>query len=121
MKTKISPKLAAKLRRLAELAKALRDGQQFSITRLTAIKSFCEDRQAANHFVLHLAELAHNHVGKQDKPLTAKAISRMQAYVAKPTKKGESDLFDCLTELENIQNEYQKVHWSQVRVIGEKH
>ena len=106
-----------RLRKLAQLAKALRSGQQFSITRLTTIKSLCNDRQAAARFVVHLAELAHDHVNEQYKPLTAKAITRMRSYVAKPTNRRESDLYDCLAQLENIQDEYQKVHWGQVRVI----
>ena len=117
MKTKVTPKLIAKLCKLAQLAKALRAGQQFSITRLTTIKSLCEDRRAAAYFVLQLAESTYDRVGKQYKPLTAKAISRMQAYVAKPTNKGKTDLYDCLRQLENIQNEYKKVHWNLVRII----
>lgn len=117
MNTKTTPKLVVKLQKLAQLAKAVRGGQQFSITRLTTIKSLCEDRQAVAHFVLHLAELAYDNVSKQYKPLTAEAISRMRSYVKKPTNKRKTDLYDSLAQLENIQNEYQKIHWNQVRII----
>ena len=50
--------ILARVRRLAELAGALRQGENPSITRLTVLKSLCEDEQDAEAFLLHLARQA---------------------------------------------------------------
>jgi hypothetical protein len=34
-----------KVKKLSEIAEALRQGKDFPVTRLTTIKSFCEDRR----------------------------------------------------------------------------
>ena len=49
-----------KIRRLAEMTAALREGTQtyFEVTRLTSLKSLCQDRAIARCFALYLAEQA---------------------------------------------------------------
>lgn len=44
-----------RIRNLAHIARGLSDGANFSITRLTSLKSLCEDPEVAAHFAVHLA------------------------------------------------------------------
>ena len=46
-----------KMRRLAQMAAELQQGNHFEVTRLTTLKSLCEDAQAAAQFALQLAKL----------------------------------------------------------------
>src|SRR5215510_5229723 len=48
-------KVIPKIRQLATIARELHEGASFNITRLTTLKSLCEDATAAAHFALHLA------------------------------------------------------------------
>src|SRR5215510_3349007 len=48
-------KVIPKIRQLATMATELREGASFNITRLTTLKSLCEDATAAAHFAVHLA------------------------------------------------------------------
>jgi len=50
-------KVIPKIRKLATIARELHEGASFNITRLTALKSLCEDARAAAHFALHLTQL----------------------------------------------------------------
>ena len=47
-----------KIQTLAQIAADLRQGQHFNITRLTIIKSFCSDPDAAAKFAVYIAKLA---------------------------------------------------------------
>ncbi len=49
-------KAAPKIRRLAKVAAELREGDHFNITRLTTLKSLCEDAKAAAQFAFHIAQ-----------------------------------------------------------------
>jgi hypothetical protein len=61
-------KTAAKIRTLAQIAEELRGGAVFSITRLTTIKSLCEDPEAAAQFGVHLAVLTQAKMSRRDCP-----------------------------------------------------
>ncbi len=54
----VSPKALKKVQSLDKMAADLRSGQQFKITRLTMLKSLCEDSEAAAEFALFLAKKA---------------------------------------------------------------
>jgi hypothetical protein len=45
-----------KVRKLSEIAEALRQGNKFHVTRLTIIKSLCAEPEAATAFALFLAQ-----------------------------------------------------------------
>ena len=49
---------AQKLRKLCQMVADLKQGEDFSITRLTVIKSLCPDMKTAARFAAHLAALA---------------------------------------------------------------
>src|SRR5436853_3733585 len=52
-------KAVPKIRQLATIARELREGASFNITRLTTLKSLCEDAMATARFALHLAKLTY--------------------------------------------------------------
>ena len=56
MKEQASRPVVAKLKTLSTLARELRTGGHFQITRLTVLKNWCEDPVAAGRFALCLAE-----------------------------------------------------------------
>ena len=85
----------AKLKKLVVLARDLRAGEHFEITRLTALKSWCQDPLAAGRFAFHLAEQAKERASKKYKPLITNA----------------------LRQLEEAQNEYRDTRWGRVRTI----
>ncbi len=87
-------KAAPKIRRLAQLAAELREGDHFNITRLTTLKSLCEDADATAHFAVHVAKQTYQNMQERDCPshldpkkwdayktLVAKALEPMEAYV----------------------------------------
>src|SRR5215212_12133585 len=45
----------SRVRKLAQIARDLSEGANFSITRLTILKSLCEDPEVAAHFAVFLA------------------------------------------------------------------
>ena len=59
MKKVHTSKVVPKIRQLATIATELREGASFNITRLTTLKSLCEDSTAATRFALHLAQLTY--------------------------------------------------------------
>src|SRR3954447_13717930 len=111
-----------KVRKLAEIAAALRQGRDFSITRLTTLKSLCEDPRAAHAFALFLARHARQKLaqGKAPEPvkrLGDRAVTEMEAYLDEPSDERKDRLWTMLREVESQQNESKKVSWNQVRLI----
>ena len=51
-----SPQIVKKVKKLSEIAEELRQGKHFPVTRLTTIKSLCEEPEAAAAFALFLAQ-----------------------------------------------------------------
>src|SRR5882724_12525063 len=98
MKKVRTSKVVPKIRQLATMAAELREGASFNITRLTTLKSLCEDSTAAARFAVHLAQLTYRRM--QEKPCPShldpekweyykqvvnEAIRQMQRYLEKPT------------------------------------
>src|SRR5262245_2687059 len=61
-------KAVPKIRQLATIARELHEGASFNITRLTTLKSLCEDATAAARFALHLAQLTYKRMQEQRRP-----------------------------------------------------
>src|SRR5262245_24384974 len=61
-------KVIPKIRQLASIATELREGGSFNITRLTTLKSLCEDATVAARFAVHLARLTHQKMQEQRRP-----------------------------------------------------
>src|SRR5262249_36162956 len=115
---------------LATLARELRAGASFNITRLTTLKSLCEDATAAAQFAVHLAQLTSRRMREKpcpshldpekweyDKQVVDEAIRQMQRYLEKPPEE-EADLVRAwLSDVRAIQNTYRNQAWGPVRVI----
>ncbi|HSH82470.1 MAG TPA: hypothetical protein VLA19_28400 [Herpetosiphonaceae bacterium] len=119
-----------KLRKLAHLASELRRGRSFNITRLTTIKSFCDDPDAATRFALFLAQQAQAALEQRPRPeyipeerwaayrrLTLEAIRAMDTYLEARTEAGSRELVDLRRALEQLQNQHQSIPFGVARVI----
>ena len=119
-----------KIRRLAQMAAELQQGNHFEVTRLTTLKSLCEDATAAARFAFHLAQLTYRrmqekacpfHLDPQQweyyKQVVDEAVRQMQQYIEHPTQE-DADLVQVrLTDVRAIQNTYRNQAWGPVRVI----
>ena len=92
-------KVVPKMRQLANIATELHAGASFNITRLTTLKSLCEDATAAARFAFHLATLTYGrmqekacpfHLDPQQweyyKQVVDEAIRQMARYLEQPTQ-----------------------------------
>jgi hypothetical protein len=125
-----SATVASKIRHLANVASTLREGASFNITRLTTLKSLCEDPQAAARFAFHLAQLTYRQMPERADPkhlepaqweyykqVVDEALRQMARYLEEPTKE-ESDLIQVwLTDVRRLQDRYEQQRWGPVRII----
>jgi hypothetical protein len=123
-------KVVPKIRQLATVARELREGASFNITRLTTLKSLCEDATAAACFAVHLATLTHRKM--QEKPcpshldaeqwahykqMVETAVQAMQQYVEQPTTQTTNPLWTLQSQVRALQNTYRNQAWGPVRII----
>jgi hypothetical protein len=122
--------VASKIRRLAQIAADLRKGEHFEVTRLTTVKSLCEDAQAAAQFALHLAKVTSRKMQERDCPshldpekweycqqVVAEAIRQMERYLNNPTEEEADMVRAWLSDVRAIQNTYRNQAWGPVRII----
>jgi hypothetical protein len=115
-------KILKKVRKLAEIAAELRQGKHFPITRLTTIKSFCEDPKAAEAFALFLVRkvqkrLKEKRAAKRYRELVNRAVSEMKSDRDGHTQGGKERLWHLWHEMRDEQNEYKPISWGVLRVI----
>ena len=121
------------IRKLIELAQQLRQGADFSITRLTIIKRLCADSTAAGHFALFIAQRTSERMLQRATPehlapeqwahyqhLVANAMPQMVQCVTAPANHEKRTMFDLLHALEQEQNQYKNIQWGPVRIIQSK-
>jgi hypothetical protein len=122
--------LATRVRKLAQIAATLRQGQSFNITRLTMLKRLCADPAAAARFALYLAERTHERMLQADQPshltperwegfkrLVATGVECMRRYLDEPTPEALAALRMARYALEESQNQYKHIEWGPVRII----
>ena len=93
-------KVVPKIRQLATIARELREGASFNITRLTTLKSLCEDSTVAARFAVHLAQLTYRRMREKPCPshldpekweyymrVEDEARRQMERYLEHPTRK----------------------------------
>jgi hypothetical protein len=123
-------KVTSKIRRLAQMAAVLREGEHFEVTRLTTLKSLCEDAQAAARFAVHLAQLtsrrmrekpcpAHLDLEKWEyyKQVVDEAIRQMHRYLDNPTEDAADLVRAWLSDVRTIHDHYEQQAWGPVRMI----
>ena len=125
--------IAGKIHRLAQLTAALRKGDSFNITRLTLLKSLCEDTDATAQFALYLAKLTYSQMRAQERPshldaeqweyyrqMVDEAIRQMERYRANPTE-DEADLVRAWwSDLRALQSQFKRQAWGSVRIIDSR-
>ena len=122
----------SKIRKLARIARELSEGANFSITRLTSLKSLCEDPKVAADFAVYLASQTSQRVSKIDSPphsgkgekmhnaLVERAVERLERYVERPSDSEREALREVLRELESVNSEYESIPYGMVRIIQDK-
>jgi hypothetical protein len=128
-KSKTSP-VASKIRRLAQVAAELQEGDSFEVTRLTTLKSLCEDSNAAAQFALHLAKLTYKKIRERDCPahldpekweycnqVVDESIRQMERYLKNPTEEEADMVRAWRSDVRAIQDQYKRQAWGPVRII----
>jgi hypothetical protein len=121
-----------KLRKLAALPDEARQSRfAVSITRLTVLKSMCQEPAVANRFVTYLARQTLQRVeqrrghsrrrppdqAQSHRQLMREALAEMEAWPEAPTEEGRQRLWKFLGRIQNEQNEYRQIKWGAVRII----
>jgi hypothetical protein len=133
MGAKPSRAILSRIRKLAQIAKELAEGANFSITRLTTLKSLCEDPEVAAHFAVYLANHTSRRINEMSSPLhlsnsewrmhnelVERAVERLQSYVEGPANPKREELRELLRELESVNDEYESIPYGVVRIIQDK-
>ncbi len=117
----------SRVRKLAQMARDLSAGADFSITRLTILKALCEDPEVRAHFALYLARHTSRRANSgplsQDEPqdgLISRSVERLGRYVERPSHVECEALREVLRELESVNNEYESIPYGMVRIIQDK-
>src|SRR5215471_1014101 len=123
-------KVIPKIRQLATIARELCEGASFNITRLTTLKSLCEDATAAVGFAVRLAQLTYRRMQEQACPfhldpqqweyykqVMDEAIRQMERYVEEPSEEAADLVRAWLSDVRAIQNTYRNQAWGPVRII----
>ncbi len=117
----------SRVRKLARIARDLSEGANFSITRLTTLKSLCEVPEVAAHFAVFLARHTSRRVNsvnlrkdESHNDLITKSVERLGRYVERPSDPEREALREVLRELESVNNEYKSIPYGVVRIIQDK-
>jgi hypothetical protein len=133
MRQKPPKAVLSRVRKLAQIARDLSEGANFSITRLTTLKSLCEDLEVAAHFAVCLANHTSRRINEMFSPLhlsnsewrmhkelVERTVERLRSYVDGPTDPKREELRELLRELESVNDEYKSIPYGVVRIIQDK-
>jgi hypothetical protein len=86
-----NPQIMKQIRKLSEIAEALRHENKFHVTRLTIIKSLCAEPEAATAFALFLAQKIQKKMRQKSYPqpfrkLVDRVIMELTPDLADPTE-----------------------------------
>ena len=122
--------ILSKIRKLAQIARELSEGASYSITRLTSLKSLCEDPEVAAHFAVYLASHTSQRAGKISHPLhlsnsewkmhnelVERTLEQLGSYVERPSDPKREALRELLRELESVNDEYESIPYGTLRKI----
>ena len=131
MRQKPPKAVLSRVRKLAQIARDLSEGANFSITRLTTLKSLCEDPEVAARFAVYLARHTSRRVNKRSNPgrlskdeshneLITRSVESLGSYVERSSDSKRQALWEHLRELESVNNEYKSIPYGVVRIIQDK-
>jgi hypothetical protein len=121
-----------RIQKLVGLPAEIRQSQWgVEITRLTVLKSLCQQPELANRFVLHLARKTFEHLGlnknrtaPSDRPIELshrrmmeEALEGMASWQRNPTEQLRRSLSDLHGRMRAEQNEHRKIPFGHVRLI----
>lgn len=119
-----------KVRKLMEMANDLENGDHFNVTRLSSIKTLCQEVKTAARFVLHLARQAQTRrdfggdhkyypaaTVKRHRELAEEAFAEIEAYLKRRSDGREDRLRELLREAREANNEYRNIPYGAVRSI----
>ncbi len=115
-------KVVKKVEKLHRIAEELGRGGHFSITRLTTIKSLCEDPKAAGAFALFLARKIQKRMREKEAPkryreLVNRAVRELKPNMDDPADERKERLWSLFREIEAEQDEYENIPWGVVRNV----
>lgn len=134
MNASVPREVLTRVRKLALLPDEVRQSRwAVSVTRLTSLKSLCQDHGVAKRFVTHLARKTLERVrqgqGRSSHPdtneqrlhqgLMADALAEMDAWLHDQADERRRRLWDLLGKMRQRQNEYQNIKWGAVRLIND--
>ncbi len=127
---KVSAKTARAIEKLAQVTRELYQGKNYNITRLTTLKSLCQDPAVANHFVFYLAQQTQKKMAQKETPshlspekwrqhkaLVREAVAHIKSYLDHPTGQTEDKLRNLLYKIKQLQNTYKNQRGGAVRLI----
>jgi len=124
MRQKPPKAVLSRVSKLARIARELSEGANFSITRLTTLKSLCEDPEVTAHFAVFLARhtsrsanAGHLSKGELHDELIKNSVERLGRYVESPSDQEREALREILIELESVNNEYESIPYGTVRIV----
>ena len=131
MRQKPPKAVLSRVRKLAQIARELSEGANFSITRLTTLKSLCEDPEVTVYFAVYLARHTSRRANKRSNSgrlskdeshneLITRSVERLGRYVERPSDPEREALREVLRELESVNNEYESIPYGMVRIIQDK-
>jgi hypothetical protein len=121
-----------RIRKLAGLPDEIRESRwAVSITRLTVLKSLCQQPDMANRFTAYLARKTFEHLLKErsrsahaasptelsHRRMMEDALEGMAAWQRGPTEKLRRTLYDVLGRMRAEQNEHRNIPFGAVRLI----
>jgi hypothetical protein len=117
-----NPQIIEKVKKLSEIAEALRQGARFHVTRLTIIKSLCAEPDATTTFALFLSlktqkKMRNKKYPQQFRELVDRAVSELNSYLADPTEERKGRLLSLYEEMKSEEKEYKKSGWNVSRML----
>jgi hypothetical protein len=135
MNQKIKPAaIATKIKKWAQTVQQLQTEDKIfaiSITRLTSVKSLCQDETAAQRFALYLSQKVQQQMNQAECPkelldeewethknIVASAITQMENYLGTQNEQGKQSLQGLLKKIDQCQgDDYRRVHWNTVHFV----
>ena len=126
--------IANKIKKWVVTAQELKDEKfrfGIPITRLTSIKSLCQDERAAEEFAYYIAQRVQQEMQDAERPETliqaewdahtnlfADAITQMDGCLATPDVQRRQAIQTLLRQIDQYQgDDYRKVHWNTIHFV----
>ena len=132
MSTAIPRDVLTRVKKLALLPEEVKQSRRdVPVTRLTILKSLCEDHEVTDRFVASLARHTRQRVKEKAKGpgylsmeewscqagMIDRAVTALESYLKQPSEEERSHLWTLFHDLVGEQNEHRTIHGGPVRII----